>query len=234
MSATTYLKCAILALSGVAVSNGTPVFNGSLGVGSSPFTFSPGQVQIGATGVNAANFHDFTDYQPVALEWALSMSSSVGGVTPDIFPLVGGTSGTITMPSGETITFGLSSGTGTSTSNFSPIGGDSINGTVVLTTYQPDGSGGTILNGVVSVTGTFLPNSFFSSLGLRSGFPGGQLAISLDVTCSPGPCIAPVDPGGTVTSTNLAPDSSVPEPSTLGIAGFGLGIVALLRRRRRC
>jgi len=207
------------------------VFNGSLGVGTSPFTFNPGQVQVGATGINSANFSDFSDYQPTAIEWALNMSSSDNTVTPDLFTLSGGTSGAIVMPNGESITMGLATGTGTFSGNFSPVGGDAINGTVVFTTYAPDGSGGTVLNAVVTVTGNFQANSFFSALGLRSGFPGGTLDLALDVTCSPSPCITGGDPGGSVTSTRLQAQSTTPEPSTSVLAGIGLALATAIRRR---
>jgi hypothetical protein len=218
-------------------------FNGALGVGSSPITFYPSptnEVQIGASVINAFNGHDFSDYGSIALEWALSMSSTNNSVTPDLFSLSGGTSGTITMPAGETITFGLTDGQ-IINGSFSPIHGpgDAINGTVTFTTYQPDGAEGTILNGVVNVTGNADPSGFFSSLGLRSGYPGGPLALSLDVTCTAGsgavPCIAAMDPSGTVNSAGLtaAPaTAAVPEPNALALLGCGVMALGLIRRRR--
>lgn len=59
----------------------------------------------------------------------------------------------------------------------------------------------------LNVMGNADPSGFFSSVGLRSGYPGGQLALSLDVTCSSGssavPYIAALDPSGTVNSAAL-------------------------------
>ncbi len=143
------------------------------------------------------------------------------------------------MPNGETITFGLVNGK-IGAGGFTPIGGpgDAVNGDVTWTTYAPDGAGGTILNGVVNVTGNADPSGFFASLGLRSGYPGGQLALTLDVTCtsdgSPTPCIAAGDPSGTVNSAGLfAPaPSGTPEPATISLLGLGLAAI-LLRRSRR-
>lgn len=218
-------------------------FNGQLGVGSSSITFLPGppnQVQIGARIIDAFNGHDFTDYSPVAIEWALSMSSTNQAVTPDLFTLVGGTSGTITMPAGETITFGLTDGKLVNGS-FTPIQGpgDAVNGNVTFTTYGPDSGTGTILNGVINVTGNADPSGFFSSLGLRSGYPGGELAFSLDVSCTSGdstvPCIAAEDPTGMVISAGLTPaptSPAVPEPGTIALLGGGLLALQFLRRRQ--
>ena len=91
---------------------------------------------------------------------------------------------------------------------------------------------------MVNVTGNADPSGFFSSPGLRSGYPGGQLALSLDVTCAAGvgavPGIAAADPSGTVNSAGLTGEpttAAVPEPR--GMALLGCVVVALGIWRRR-
>lgn len=89
----------------------------------------------------------------------------------------------------------------------------------------------------MSVTGNADPSGFFSSLGLRSGYPGGLLALSLDVTCTSGansvPCIAAMDPSGTVNLAGLmaAPaTSAAPEPGGMALVVCGILALALWRR----
>jgi hypothetical protein len=225
---------------------GLPLFTGALGSSSDPITITPGPsltLQLGATAINAMSFQDFADYQPVALEWALSMSNTNPSTPPDIFGLSGGTSGTISTPAGETITFGLADGHGTSTGNFTPITGnppraiygDGIAGTVTFTTYGPDSGSGTLFNAVVTVPpGEFAdPSGFFSSLGLTNA-PGGQLALTLDVNCGGSGCIQLSDPTG-FASANVQPllvPSSVPEPASGGLVLFGLVGAARVFRRK--
>jgi hypothetical protein len=222
---------------GAAHAAGIPLFTGGLGSSSDPVTITPGPsltVQLGVTAINAMSFQDFADYQPVALEWALSMSNTNLSTPPDVFGLSGGTSGTISTPAGETITFGLVDGHGTSKSNFTPITGnpphaiygDSIAGTVAFTTYGPDSGSGTLFNAVITVPpGQFAdPSGFFSSLGLTNA-AGGQLALTLDVNCGATGCIQLSDPTG-FASAGVQPlpvvPPSVPEPASGGLILLGL------------
>lgn len=127
-------------------------------------------------------------------------------------------------------------------------GVDSITGSFIFTSWNYDGvedtngDDGIDLNGIITVTGTTLegggdPNQ--SAFEALFDLPGPtSYSFTLDVgNCVDGTkataCIPVPDPSASFISLDLTPQSSVPEPSALGIASIGLAAALAAYRRRK-